>query len=173
MSSLRYSHIENVAWHNSLPSKHVSATIICWNSAGQILFVLPDFDDYWLLPGGVVEANESPLKAAIREAKEETGLEFHPKRLHFIGVNYAESYKEWDDFVHIYFSAGVLDSKEIAHLGKKSEKLHGMKFLSESELGAHVPPHRLLVYKKLFAEGARQGLFIESRIDKTSEVELL
>ncbi|NUS73086.1 MAG: NUDIX hydrolase [Corynebacteriales bacterium] len=40
----------------------------------RVLIVKPNYRDYWLLPGGIVEANESPDLCAEREVTEELGL---------------------------------------------------------------------------------------------------
>ena len=55
-----------------------TATVIIVNPENKILLVkrlTPPFVGYWALPGGRSEKNESAEKTAIREAKEETGLE--------------------------------------------------------------------------------------------------
>lgn len=55
--------------------------IIIKNPAGKVLLNLRDnnpditFSNCWTLPGGRVELNERPQQAALRELREETGLE--------------------------------------------------------------------------------------------------
>ncbi|MBD1554184.1 NUDIX hydrolase [Pseudomonas typographi] len=51
------------------------ATIICRQDE-KILFVRKP-KSKWNLPGGKVEANETPAQAAVRELSEETGLAAH------------------------------------------------------------------------------------------------
>ena len=38
---------------------------------------------YWTLPGGAIEAGETPQEAVVREVKEETGLQAHVSRFLF------------------------------------------------------------------------------------------
>jgi ADP-ribose pyrophosphatase YjhB (NUDIX family) len=46
-----------------------------FDEAGNILLVLRTDDQQWCLPCGWVEPGESPAQTAVRETKEETGLE--------------------------------------------------------------------------------------------------
>ncbi len=71
-----------VAWNAYLAEgniqqarKRVAADVIFRDEPGRILLVDPKYKPDWDLPGGMAEANEPPLKAARREAKEELGLE--------------------------------------------------------------------------------------------------
>src|SRR5262245_57296588 len=42
---------------------------------GAVLLRMHDKYNMWLSPGGHVELNEDPVEAALREAKEETGID--------------------------------------------------------------------------------------------------
>jgi 8-oxo-dGTP diphosphatase len=65
--------------------KTVVAAFVFIRKEETILLVKQGYgEQYWSLPGGVMEAGESIVQAAIREVKEETGLDIHLGRL--IGV---------------------------------------------------------------------------------------
>lgn len=55
-----------------------AVTCIIAEQDGRILFVLRKYDpgkDKWCLPAGFVEVGEQPDESAVRETKEETGLD--------------------------------------------------------------------------------------------------
>ncbi len=54
---------------------------IITDNEGRVLLCHRRDYDLWNLPGGGVEADESPWDALVREIKEETGLEAEPVRL--------------------------------------------------------------------------------------------
>lgn len=94
---------------NKIEEKYLRATVGAFieNKEGKILLIRsPKWleGNLWLCPSGGIEYGESPIEAAMRETKEETGLdledpefiqvvsmvepkEFH-KPMHFIGVDY-------------------------------------------------------------------------------------
>lgn len=54
--------------------RRAAAGVLFVDKAGRILLVKPTYKSYWDLPGGIVEPDESPLDAAMREVKEELGI---------------------------------------------------------------------------------------------------
>lgn len=55
-----------------------SNTCICWwlfDEAGRVLLQKREDSNKWGFPGGAIELGETPEEAAIRELKEETGLD--------------------------------------------------------------------------------------------------
>ncbi|WP_336762719.1 NUDIX domain-containing protein [Paenibacillus sp. USHLN196] len=61
----------------------VRPSILILNKTGEILLVR-HMDDTWGVPGGFMELGESVEESAIREIKEEIGIEI--KKLHLYGV---------------------------------------------------------------------------------------
>lgn len=59
----------------------VGAEAAIFDAEGRLLLVRRSDDGRWCLPCGWVEPNESPAETAVREAREETGLNVRVTRL--------------------------------------------------------------------------------------------
>ncbi len=55
--------------------RHFNVTVYVINEEGKFLFIRHKKLQKWLPPGGHIEPNEKPDVAALREVKEETGLD--------------------------------------------------------------------------------------------------
>jgi len=80
-------------------------SLITDSSKSKILMVKNGDNGSWTLPGGLVEDEESLEAAAIREAKEETGLDI--KVFGVVAVNEAILEKQGEHAVFITFRAEI------------------------------------------------------------------
>ena len=113
------------------------AHVLVRDDAGRILVVRTTYlGPGWMLPGGRVEKSETPHAAAVRETREETGIEVRVERLLLV-----DAHLRWN--VSFVFAAtlvgGTLDPQfgEIAEAG----------WLDREEIAATSGPlDRLLTY---------------------------
>lgn len=66
------------------------------------------FDGYYSLPAGHFEGSESAASAAVRESKEEVGVDIKPKSLHLVHTVHRKAEKSEDEHerIDLYFEAG-------------------------------------------------------------------
>lgn len=91
-----------IHWRNAKPC---AGALVLRN--GKVLLVrrtIEPFRGYWDIPGGFCEVDEHPTEAAIREAREETGLEIELTGL--LGI-WMDSYGE-SSTLNIYYLARPL-----------------------------------------------------------------
>lgn len=61
-----------------------AASTVVSNDRGELLLQRRSDNDLWSIPGGAMEPGETIRQTAIRETKEETGLDIEPT--HLIGI---------------------------------------------------------------------------------------
>jgi len=72
--------INAIGW-TKLETPKVGATAVIFNDAGQVLLTRRADNGLWCVPGGHMDMDESIRRTAIREAKEETGLDVEIEQL--------------------------------------------------------------------------------------------
>ena len=144
----------------SLPRKIMGAGCLFFDGEGKILIVKPIYRDTWNLPGGVVEANESPRTACIREVKEEISIEVNPEVL--LCIDYTSRNQEVIESLQFIFSGGILTQEEIAEIEIAVDEISAYQFLP--------PKQALTLVSKKLARRIDQCLTISDR-DKTLYLE--
>jgi len=129
-----YTEQEQLDWVKKTAKKVISAKVIVCNRLAQVLVLKPGYKPGWHFPGGVVDESESPLQAAIREVKEEVGLDISASELHFIGVRYGISKARGDDYLHIVFTCQLTDerAKHIRLIDTENEALKWVDLYDEA-----------------------------------------
>lgn len=115
------------AYQQTLPGKRISAGCLFFDKAQRLLIVRPTYKDTWEIPGGAVNANESPLAACIREVAEELGLTRRPLRL--LSVDFTGETKQRTESLSFIFDGGVLSDAEIAAIRLPQEELSEYRLL--------------------------------------------
>jgi 8-oxo-dGTP diphosphatase len=108
------------------------------DQSGRILLVDPVYRDTWDLPGGVVEAEESPHAACRREVAEEIGLARPVGRV--LAVDWVPSGPNCPEEMVLIYDGGVLAAAEIGRIVVPEGELDGFKFVAPAQVGSHVRP---------------------------------
>ncbi len=114
-----------------LPKKQVGTAVLFFNSKDELLVVKPDYRDGWLVPGGSADADESPLQCAVRETREEIGLDLPELRL--VGIYYGKSRGVFTDSLKFVFYGGILSDETITKIRLQTEELEEYRFAPAEE----------------------------------------
>jgi 8-oxo-dGTP pyrophosphatase MutT (NUDIX family) len=132
---------------SSRPTKTSAAGALIRDSAGRVLFVVPTYKAVLDIPGGMTEDDESPKAAAIREIREELGLDLELGPL--LVVDWTPRNGVWSDCHQFVFDGGVVDGA-VAH----DSELSGVLYLTLDEARPRIYPslHRRLTLALAAAE---------------------
>lgn len=134
----------------------VAAGVLFNDGNGRVLLVNPTYKKGWEIPGGYVEVGESPRAAAIREVKEELGLDVNVRNL--LVLDWAPHPNEGDKLL-IIFDGGQLDQPILDKIIFADGELSAAQFFKPDEL-ADVLPDRLAKRVWRAAAGA-ESRFLE------------
>ena len=118
---------EHAAYYASLATKRAGAGIFCRNSAGHVLLLRPTYKATWEVPGGVVEADEAPRKAADREVREELGLALPIGRL--LVVDWVPAAAPKSEGLMFLFDGGILTDELATRFNLPRDELAEWRFV--------------------------------------------
>jgi 8-oxo-dGTP diphosphatase len=110
-----------------IPKKRMAAAALFLNTQNEILIVKPIYRERWLLPGGVVEARESPRQACMREVKQELGLEVAVGKL--LCVDYKVQQGTREEGIEFVFFGGMLTDEVVRRIQLQLDELDEFRFV--------------------------------------------
>jgi 8-oxo-dGTP diphosphatase len=115
----------------ALPRKRMAAGVLLTDVQDRSLLVEPTYKDYWDIPGGIVEADESPYVAAKREVNEELGLVVEPGRL--LAVDWVPPKLARTEGVIFVYDGGQLSNSEAELISLPLDELRSWAWCTERE----------------------------------------
>ena len=143
MTTIRFTPEETAAWYASVPKVALSANAVLRDPQGRIALVRNTYRDGWSLPGGVVDDNEPPADAAIREVREELGHEVLTEAK-LLSVQWAARGQGPVQFLSLTFDVGTCEDP--SSLVPQEEEIAEIAFFTPDTLPDGVRPfmrHRL------------------------------
>ncbi|GLW67324.1 hypothetical protein Arub01_55670 [Actinomadura rubrobrunea] len=128
----------DLAYYASLPRTRGAAAALLLDDLGRVLLVKPTYKEGWFLPGGVIEAGESPLAACVRECEEELGLV--PRLDGLVCVDWGPP-RDGVDAVNVFVFAGSLTAAEIAAIRLPPDELSDHVLVAPEKVPELAPPH--------------------------------
>lgn len=122
----------------SLARKRMAATAFFRDDEGRVLLVNPVYKETWDLPGGAVEAEESPHAACRREVAEELGLDRPPGPV--LAVDWVPSRPERPEGLIVVYDGGVLSPGEVKEIVLADGELAEFAFVPRDEVAGLVTP---------------------------------
>jgi 8-oxo-dGTP diphosphatase len=111
----------------SLARKRMGAGALFRDAGGRVLLVEPTYKPNWEVPGGAVEAEESPTAACRREVLEELGLDRPVGRI--LAVDWVPSRPERTEGLMLIYDGGVLAEGDIASIRLQADELASYAFV--------------------------------------------
>jgi 8-oxo-dGTP pyrophosphatase MutT (NUDIX family) len=131
------SHLPPQEYYASLPKHIAGAGAIFRDGDGSVLLVKPSYRQDWEVPGGGMEPGETPWETAVREVKEEAGLDLKPGRL--LAVDWVPAQPDGrPPLCNFLFDGGTLGQQEIR---LQDGELTGWKLAAPREWEQLLAPH--------------------------------
>ena len=121
-----------------LNRKRMAAGVLFRDTHGRVLLVEPSYKPNWEIPGGAVEADESPWATATRELSEELGLDRPLGRL--LVVDYVRPQDSRPEGVMFVFDGGVLDETDAVGMVFPDAEIVSAGFYTPAEAREKVKP---------------------------------
>lgn len=132
--------MDDYIYYRQLPAKRMASGALFFDAAERFLILRPNYKKTWEIPGGVVEKDESPIQACVREVKEELDLVLDPANLPLLCLQYSIGDSIRTESLMFIFNGGFLNRKQISNLHLGSEELIESRFMTLDESKSLLSP---------------------------------
>lgn len=120
-----------------LPTKRLISHVVIRDGEGRVLLCETTYKPEWELPGGVVEPAESPRAGAVRECREELGVDLEIPATPAL-VDWMPPWLGWSDALELIYDLGTLDAGLCSALSPDHREIAALHWVAPADLGGVV-----------------------------------
>ncbi|GAB3484656.1 NUDIX domain-containing protein [Amycolatopsis cihanbeyliensis] len=122
----------------SLNRKRMSAGVLFLDTRSRVLLIEPSYKPHWDIPGGAVDAREAPWTTALREVREEIGIDRPLGRL--LVIDYVSADGRMPEGVAFIFDGGQISEAEVSELTLTDPEILSARLHTLDEVAMMVKP---------------------------------
>lgn len=148
-------------FYAGLPKKRIGAGVLLFYQ-GELLIVQPTYNPGWILPGGTVEGEESPMEGLHRDVREELSISIEPT--HLLSVDYISNRDVKGEYIQFLFAAKDVSTEQVQHIELPPYELRDFTFVEVPKaLELLTPTVARRVASSLQAQSKNQGaIYLEN-----------
>ncbi|CAG7571278.1 RimJ/RimL family protein N-acetyltransferase [Barrientosiimonas humi] len=148
------------ALNAGLPRKRTISQGLVRNQRGEVLLCELTYKRYWDLPGGVVDPDESPAHAVLREVGEELQVPARLRRL--VVVSWLPPWQGWDDAMLYLFELSVAED-EVARATLEPREIRAIHWADAETVRARCAPYtaRLIEHATQLLDAGAPTAYLE------------
>lgn len=132
------------------------SAVVSFDSEGRVLLVKAYYKNYWSFPGGWIESDQTPLDAAIREFKEEVGLDIKRESLSLVFMLNRQS-EIMQSYQFIFKTSTVITKDMINEVKLQESEITDFKIVTREEILANLEDYSVTV--GLWAKGEDKAYY--------------
>ncbi|MGW2633783.1 NUDIX domain-containing protein [Streptomyces chattanoogensis] len=123
------------------PGHPAAAYVLLTDTNDRVLAVRGNWTGHWHLPGGIIEANESPISAVVRETHEELGLTIDVQEHDMFAVEWVQPRTPTRRPRFVFVFAGPrLTPTDTSRISLQRTELGAWSWMTRQELSALMHP---------------------------------
>lgn len=122
----------------SLNRKRIAAGVLIRDETGRVLLLETSYKAEWEIPGGAAETDEAPWTTAVREVREELGLDLALGRL--LIIDHVPANDVMPEGLAFIWDGGTWSEAAIDGSARSDPEIVSARFCNSDEIADHVKP---------------------------------
>lgn len=156
---IKFTQAQTKQFYETVERRVSSAGVFCETKDGKLLINKANYKRHWSIPGGIIDAQETPREAAVRETFEEMGITLDANDLRFVAV--IDRFSKGLGHTYQFIFTTQIDDKIADAIVLQADEIDEFAFISAEEVFANKQTGGRWLGKAIFHWAHKKTGYIE------------